>query len=90
MFRKYHVDGVQQLKSSVQRGIRAKISDQYPALDDALDDLMPKKATVVIGKCEHKTSVVLVDDSVVLLSVLLEVSVVLVTVVLEVSDVCVC
>ena len=62
MFRKYHVDGTQQLKSSVQLGIRAKISDQYPALDDVLDDLIPKKATVVLGKCENKVNVVLVDD----------------------------
>ena len=62
MFRKYHVDGTQQLKSSVQRGIRAKISDKYPALDDVLDDLIPKKATVVLGKCENKVNVVLVDD----------------------------
>ena len=37
MFRKYSVDGTQQLKSSVQRGIRAKISDQYPDLDAVLD-----------------------------------------------------
>jgi len=62
MFRKYHVDGTTQLKSSVQRGIRAKISDQYPALDDVLDDLMPKKATMVVGKCENKVNVILVDD----------------------------
>ena len=62
MFRKYSVDGTQQLKSSVQRGIRAKISDQYPDLDDVLDDLIPKKSTMVLGKCENKVSVVLVDD----------------------------
>ena len=62
MFRKYHVETTQQLKSSVQRGIRAKISDQYPALDDVLDDIMPKKAVVVLGKCADKVNVVLVDD----------------------------
>ena len=62
MFRKYSVDGTQQLKSSVQRGIRAKISDQYPDLDDVLDDLIPKKSTMVLGKCENKVSVVLLDD----------------------------
>jgi len=62
MFRKYHVENVQQLKSSVQRGIRTKISDQYPNLDDVLDDLIPKKSTMVLGKCADKVCVVLVDD----------------------------
>ena len=47
MFRKYAVENVQQLKSSVQRGIRTKISDQYPNLDDVLDDLIPKTWTVL-------------------------------------------
>lgn len=62
MFRKYAVENVQQLKSSVQRGIRTKISDQYPNLDDVLDDLIPKKASMVLGKCADKVCVVLVDD----------------------------
>jgi PUA domain protein len=37
MFRKFtpseNVSGVNQLKSSVQRGIRAKIGEQYPQLE---------------------------------------------------------
>lgn len=55
MFRKFtpgeNVSGAQQLKSSVQRGIRAKIAEQFPQLEDegVLDELMPKKCTMVRG-----------------------------------------
>jgi predicted RNA-binding protein (TIGR00451 family) len=65
MFRKYHIEKIEQLKSSAQRAIRARIADQYPSLDDdALDALAPKKgAPMVLGKCADKVTVVLVDDT---------------------------
>lgn len=53
MFRKFtpgeNVSGLNQIKSSVQRGIRAKIAEQFPQLEDegVLDELMPKKCTMV-------------------------------------------
>jgi hypothetical protein len=45
-----NIAGQTQLKSSVQRGIRSKIIDQYPALEPILDDLMPKKTPIVLVK----------------------------------------
>ena len=68
MFRKFapgeNVDPkLQQLKSSVQRGIRGKIAEQYPQLEEeeVLDELIPKKCVMNIAKTDAKISVVLVE-----------------------------
>ena len=39
-----------QVKSSVQRGIRSKILDQYPMLEPIADELLPKKTPMFIAK----------------------------------------
>lgn len=39
-----------QVKSSVQRAIRSKILEQYPKLEAVMDDIIPKKAGVVLVK----------------------------------------
>ena len=44
------VTGVTQLKASVQRGIRTKISEQYPALENWVNEIMPKKESIVLIK----------------------------------------
>jgi len=44
------VIGIQQLKSSVQKGIRAKILDQYPTLEEYVDMILPKKDALRIVK----------------------------------------
>lgn len=68
MFRKFapgeNVSGLNQIKSSVQRGIRAKIAEQFPQLEDegVLEELMPKKCTMNIAKTDQKANVVLVDN----------------------------
>ena len=68
MFRKFapgeNVDPkLQQLKSSVQRGIRGEIAEQYPQLEEeeVLDELIPKKCVMNIAKTDAKISVVLVE-----------------------------
>ncbi|KAJ8895163.1 hypothetical protein PR048_000488 [Dryococelus australis] len=48
---KESVSGVQQLKSSVQKGIRTKLVDQYPHLESYVDVVLPKKDTYRIVKC---------------------------------------
>lgn len=40
---KESVSGVQQLKSSVQKGIRTKLLDQFPHLENYVDVILPKK-----------------------------------------------
>ena len=37
-------------KSSVQRGIRAKILEQYPSLEAEADVLLPKKSAIILIK----------------------------------------
>ena len=42
-FEKEDITGSQQLKSSVQRGIKAKLVEQFPELDTVIEDILPKK-----------------------------------------------
>ncbi|CAD7091662.1 unnamed protein product [Hermetia illucens] len=55
MFKKFDdkesVSGVQQLKSSVQKGIRAKLLESYPHLEGYIDEVFPKKDAFRIVKC---------------------------------------
>jgi len=46
------VSSYAQVKTSVQRGIRTSICEQYPCLDEGgtIDVLIPKKEKVVIAK----------------------------------------
>ena len=56
MFKKFSkqesVSSYAQVKTSVQRGIRANICAQYPILEEGgtIDVLIPKKENVVIAK----------------------------------------
>ena len=47
---KEHVSGTNNVKSSVQRGIRAKLIDEYPHIEDYLDQILPKKSTLMAIK----------------------------------------
>lgn len=55
MFKKFDskesVSGITQLKSSVQKGIRAKILDCYPSFSDHVDAVLPKKDPFRVVKC---------------------------------------
>ncbi|KAK0082335.1 hypothetical protein PV325_010661 [Microctonus aethiopoides] len=55
MFKKFDekdsVSGVQQLKSSVQKGIRLKLLELYPHLDTHIDLIIPKKDSFRLVKC---------------------------------------
>ena len=58
MFKKFEekesVSSVQQLKSSVQKGIRNSILETYPDIADYLDSFLPKKDQFKVVKChEH-------------------------------------
>ncbi|KAJ3032180.1 UNVERIFIED_CONTAM: hypothetical protein HDU68_000019 [Siphonaria sp. JEL0065] len=66
MFKKFSlkesVSGQSLVKSSQQRAIRQKIADQYPGLADVLEDLIPKKAQIVVIKCQDALSIVSVNN----------------------------
>nr|CAD7445042.1 unnamed protein product [Timema bartmani] len=59
---KESVSGIQQLKSSVQKGIRTKLLDIYPHLDGYVDTILPKKDTYRIVKC-HDHIEILVNST---------------------------
>ncbi|OXU27656.1 hypothetical protein TSAR_014526, partial [Trichomalopsis sarcophagae] len=45
------VSSVQQLKSSVQKGIRSKLLESYPFLEKYIDQIIPKKDSFRLVKC---------------------------------------
>eukprot|EP01029_Cantina_marsupialis_P029668 TRINITY_DN781987_c0_g1_i1.p1 TRINITY_DN781987_c0_g1~~TRINITY_DN781987_c0_g1_i1.p1 ORF type:complete len:186 (+),score=35.26 TRINITY_DN781987_c0_g1_i1:117-674(+) len=45
-------------KSSLARGIRKSIVEQYPALEPYMEDILPKKGDLFIGKCRDRTSLI--------------------------------
>jgi len=62
MFKKFdetNVSGVTQLKSTVQKGIKNKIVDQFPHIKDYIDDIFPKKEAIKTLKCHEHIEVVI-------------------------------
>merc|ERR1719198_1381191 len=56
------VSGQNQVKSSVQRGIRQKIVETYPRIEAVLDShIWTKKDTMVVAKCKDHISLVVVN-----------------------------
>ncbi|XP_046394472.1 malignant T-cell-amplified sequence 1 homolog [Ischnura elegans] len=55
---KESISGVQQLKSSVQKGIRTKLQEQFPHLDGHLDTILPKKDIFRIVKCHDHIEII--------------------------------
>jgi PUA domain protein len=66
MFKKFEekesVSGTQQLKSSVQKGIRVKIIEYYPDLEGYIDTVLPKKENFKLVKC-HDHIEILVNST---------------------------
>ncbi|KAH7696393.1 Protein C11D2.7, partial [Aphelenchoides avenae] len=69
MFKKFDakedIAGSQQLKSSVQKGIRSKLVESYPHLESVIDDILPKKENFKLIKCrEHMELIAAADGTV--------------------------
>ncbi|ORZ18783.1 PUA-like domain-containing protein [Absidia repens] len=68
MFKKFSfstdIAGQSQLKSSVQRAIRAKLQEQYPMLEAVLEELMPKKTPIVLIKGHEHISFLSVNGEI--------------------------
>ncbi|XP_042910342.1 malignant T-cell-amplified sequence 1 [Parasteatoda tepidariorum] len=62
MFKKFdekeHVSGVTQLKSSVQKAIRTKLLEQFPHLDDYMNQILPKKENLRVVKCHDHIEII--------------------------------
>jgi PUA domain protein len=42
--------GTNQVKSSIGRKIRSSILEQYPSLQDKMDEIIPKNQPVIVAK----------------------------------------
>ncbi|GAB7363895.1 hypothetical protein MBLNU230_g4458t1 [Neophaeotheca triangularis] len=57
MFKKDFAPGAKsKVKSSVQRGIRAKVLETYPGLEPHIDDILPKKEQIDLVKIPDRVS----------------------------------
>ena len=63
MFKKFDekesVSNVQQLKSSVQKGIRNKILELHPHIENYVDTILPKKEPLRILKCHDHIEILI-------------------------------
>ncbi|EER32378.1 hypothetical protein CTRG_04049 [Candida tropicalis MYA-3404] len=66
MFKKFTKEDVHSrsnIKSSVQRGLKSKFVDEYPQMEQAIDNLIPKKSQVILIKCEDKIQLYSIDNN---------------------------
>ncbi|KAJ8609030.1 hypothetical protein CTAYLR_008694 [Chrysophaeum taylorii] len=64
MFKRFtqeEVSSQSQVKSSVGRGIRASILESYPQLEDEIDDILPKKESMVLAKCSNHVQLLVIN-----------------------------
>ncbi|CAN3352829.1 translation machinery-associated protein 20 [Diutina catenulata] len=64
-FTKEEIHSKSNIKSSAVRGLKSNFASQFPELEPVIDQVIPKKATVVQIKCEDKVSLYTMDDDVV-------------------------
>jgi len=69
MFKKFtkeeNVTGHSQIKSSVVRGIRNTIIEQYPMITEVIDQILPKKQPITVTKCQNHVNLITVNNEVV-------------------------
>lgn len=66
MFKKFtkeeNVSSTSNVKSSIQRDIRAKICEQMPGIVSIIDDVLPKKTQIFLAKCANHINIAVVDN----------------------------
>jgi len=53
------ISGVTQIKTSVQKGIKNKIVEQFPLIEEYIDEIMPKKESIKIVKCQQHIEILI-------------------------------
>ncbi|CAJ0764991.1 5176_t:CDS:2, partial [Entrophospora sp. SA101] len=53
-----------QLKSSVQRNVRAKLLEQYKNLEPVLEEILPKKSPLVLIKCHEHINLLTLNNEI--------------------------
>lgn len=69
MFKKFTKEDIHSrsnIKSSVQRGLKAKFVSQFEKLEPAIDNAIPKKSQAILIKCEDKIQLYSIENEVVL------------------------
>ncbi|KAK9323279.1 PUA-like domain-containing protein [Lipomyces orientalis] len=68
MFKKFNskddIHSRTNVKSSVQRGLKSKLIEQFPKLDNVIDEIIPKKGQLVVVKCTDKLSLYAMEHEV--------------------------
>ncbi|CAG8519494.1 13863_t:CDS:2 [Acaulospora morrowiae] len=68
MFKKFNikesVTSQSQVKSSVQRNIRAKILEQYKNLESVIDEVLPKKSALFLVKCHDHINLLTINNEI--------------------------
>ena len=58
-FKKENIKSHTKVKSSEQRNVRTNILEQYPALEEHIEDLLPKKKDLFVCKCQDYITLIL-------------------------------
>eukprot|EP00697_Spironema_sp_BW2_P008270 gnl/Spiro4/22814_TR11244_c0_g1_i1.p2 gnl/Spiro4/22814_TR11244_c0_g1~~gnl/Spiro4/22814_TR11244_c0_g1_i1.p2 ORF type:complete len:205 (+),score=29.92 gnl/Spiro4/22814_TR11244_c0_g1_i1:47-616(+) len=61
---KDNVTGLNQAKSSVQRGIKRQLLDQFPMLEALIDTLIPKKEPLMIARCPGHVNLLVINNEI--------------------------
>ena len=68
MFKRFSVEenvsSTSQVKNSVQRSIQNQIAEQYPVLNDVIEQILPKKS-MLISKAQENIQLIVVNNEVV-------------------------
>jgi len=68
MFKKFvkeeNLSGVSQVKSSVARKIRNTILEQYPNLQDKMDEIIPKNQPLFVAKCTDHINLIVINKQI--------------------------
>lgn len=59
---KENISGFQQLKTSVQKGIRNKIVEQFPYIENCINDVLPKKDPFRLMKCHEHIEILVASN----------------------------
>lgn len=65
MFKKFedcNVSGLTQLKTSAQKSIKTKIVEQFPYVQEYIDEIMPKKDSIRLAKCHDHIEIIVASN----------------------------
>jgi PUA domain protein len=64
MFKKFdknEISSIVLVKSSVGKKIVETIKEEYPLIEDVIEELFPKKSSILIAKCHNRVTLIIVN-----------------------------